>query len=317
MVGRITLHYWTNRVALWHLVGVYLPLFKSEHDRQRELRLRLVDERETAYWDGTAWEVQLPDRCVVCAQPTDLDEVQEIHAVPRLTWALLAPPIGLLLGGALALVFWNPWPVPLGLLAGLVTGGCQRSTVEVRLRLRRCPKHATVSHLPELLATANGLVIRVGRKAVLHSEARPKRRKPPSEPRPSAVEAAPDIPAQLDATRTDPIETRVSLVDSSPQVIAENNHEQIPAPVEEAPATVPDLPTSLEQEQVTDLILVDAPDDKLEAPIPLVDWPGLPCPEPVQKAEPFDDKPIPVDADFLLEEPPHSAEQEKPPTSSD
>lgn len=202
--------YWSNRKSLWQLFTEYVPFFR-EHGDRRELRVSQEDNHDKVLYDGEQWNVELPDCCVFCGQPADRDWNSEQRSVPDLTWTLLAPINGLLLGILLAVFFWNDWSrwfVPLGLISGFLVGYKLRGETPVTIRFRRCREHLNKTGVPRLRTFRNVLIIGVGDRAVWRqfhygkSEIETPIAVPPPLPSAGAATNAPDVTEHHDVPRT-------------------------------------------------------------------------------------------------------------------
>jgi len=160
--------YWTNRAGLWQLFAEYVPFFR-EHGNRKEIRVSGDDKHDKVSFDGELWSVELPDCCVVCGEPVDGRWNSEQRSVPNLTWPLLAPLNGLLLGFVIGVIFWTGWIrwlMPLGLLAGLLIGYRLKSEVLVTVRFHRCREHLNRTRIPTLRTFRKSLIIGVGDRSV-------------------------------------------------------------------------------------------------------------------------------------------------------
>lgn len=164
----VALFYWFHRSQLWQLFSEYAPFFK-EHGNRREIRVSQDDENDKVQFDGEQWNVELPDCCVVCGEPADRAWNSEQRTVEDLTWPLLAPLNGLLLGVLLAVFFWTGWSrwlVLLGLFVGFLLGYRLRGEVPATIRFRRCREHLNKTGIPTLRMFRNLLIIGVGDRSV-------------------------------------------------------------------------------------------------------------------------------------------------------
>jgi hypothetical protein len=160
--------YWLNRRPLWQLFAEYVPFFR-EHGNRREIRVSEDDNHDKVVFDGELWQVERPDCCIVCGEPADRSWNSEQRSVPDLTWPLLAPIDGMLLGTLVAVFLWSSWSkwmIPLGLVAGIFVGYRLRGEVPVTIRFRRCREHLNRTSIPRLRTFRNVLVISVGDRAV-------------------------------------------------------------------------------------------------------------------------------------------------------
>ncbi|MGE3316634.1 MAG: hypothetical protein AB7O26_16070 [Planctomycetaceae bacterium] len=160
--------YWSNRRSLWQLFTEYAPFFR-EHGNRREIRVSQNDNHDKVHFDGDQWHVELPDCCVVCGEPAARDWNSEQRSVPDLTWPLLAPINGMLLGILIAIFLWNEWSrwfIPFGLIAGFIVGYRLKGEIPVTIRFRRCREHLNRISIPRLRTYRNVLVIGVGDRAV-------------------------------------------------------------------------------------------------------------------------------------------------------
>ena len=137
-----------------------------EDSEQAEIRLSAHEDYENATWNGTRWDVRLPEQCVVCGEPTEGDRTEQVRSVPNLTWQLWAPFAGLGVGIVLGLFFWNKWLLPISIVVGFILGYLCRRETEVRVRFSRCGRHARDPRYPKLRFTPDLLVVLVGRRSV-------------------------------------------------------------------------------------------------------------------------------------------------------
>ena len=165
---RVALFYWSNFPELRQLTTEYFTFLQDVGSR-KELRVSAEDHNDHVYLYGDRWTAELPDCCVVCGEDADCDWNSEHRSVPDLSWALLAPIIGLLCGIAGWIFTWSAegrWLIPLGLLVGFLVGYQTRRETVVAIRFRRCREHLNRTRIPTLRTFRKTLIIGVGDRKV-------------------------------------------------------------------------------------------------------------------------------------------------------
>lgn len=160
--------YWENRKELRQLATEYLSFLKEPGNR-REIRVSAADQNEAIAFDGDQWKADLPDCCIVCGEPADCDWNSEQRAVPDLTWPLMGPFVGLLIGVVGWILLWNRdgrWLIPLGFFLGFLLGYARRGETIVAVRFRRCREHLNRTRLPSLRTFHKTLIVGVGDRKV-------------------------------------------------------------------------------------------------------------------------------------------------------
>lgn len=157
--------YWRHRREWWQSFLDLLESSESSAQRQFEIRLTPDQEYVTAKpYDG-GWDVDLGSECVACAQAAEADVVEEREVVD-VSVPFWVQPLSLVI--ALGMGFFTKvyWLIPILLALGLVVGYLFRRTKQIRLRFRRCVRHASELRLPTLRIFGDLLVVGVGCKEV-------------------------------------------------------------------------------------------------------------------------------------------------------
>src|SRR5262249_38118250 len=148
--------------------------------------------------------VELPECCVICAEPGTGTWQEQNRPVERLGWAFWAPLAVLLLGLFLSVVLWTVWLFLLALPAAVIIGYLGRNQTAVQIRWQQCGKHTDPGDAPAVRALGKDLIVEVGHRGVKRRFLRPNQRTggsppPRSAPRPprrsrSAVPPPPPPP---------------------------------------------------------------------------------------------------------------------------
>jgi hypothetical protein len=117
---------------------------------------------QTAHRDKSAWNVKLPDCCVVCGGQPHGSVVMQTYRVHDLTGPLVGPLAGLAMGLLGWIVSGSPWWLPLLLILGTSVGYLLRRKTQVNIRLGRCREHRAIESVPEMISFAGSLSIRAG-----------------------------------------------------------------------------------------------------------------------------------------------------------
>jgi hypothetical protein len=151
---------------LWEQLREYIGASGDSTARQRQIAVTGLDVYKNAEWNGTRWDIRLPECCVVCGQASHRDWDDEVRSVVNPFWPLWAPLGGLGLGIVVSLFFGSNWFLPILIVAGFIVGYLCRNETEVRIRYRRCHKHAEFTSYPELRSIVDRLVLVVGQPSV-------------------------------------------------------------------------------------------------------------------------------------------------------
>jgi hypothetical protein len=165
---RVAQFYWSNFPELRQLATEYITFLQDPGSR-KELRVSADDHNDHVYFYGDRWTAELPDCCVVCGEDADCEWNSEHRSVPDLTWALLAPIIGLVFGVGGWIFTWSAegrWLIPLGLLVGFLVGYQARGETLVAIRFRRCREHLNRTRIPTLRTFRKTLIVGVGDRKV-------------------------------------------------------------------------------------------------------------------------------------------------------
>ena len=108
---------------------------------------------------------KLPRLCIECGREVKGEPLREQHYVEDLTEPFFSPIFGLMIGFAVFL-YWRWWAMPAGLLLGFFFGYRRHKTIDVRMELFRCKKHAKSSKYPHFRTFRDELIIGVGNKEV-------------------------------------------------------------------------------------------------------------------------------------------------------
>lgn len=162
----IVAFYWAHREDLWRQLLGYSLRRKSAAWQRREICLSVQGQYRHAQWDGSRWEVQLPDCCVVCSEPAEHLDQHEHQMAADLFWPFWAPLIGLGVGVLLSLFFRTGWFLLISTLTGVVLGYRGRRKRDLEISYRRCAKHLKSTTYPRLRYDGSRLFIGVGHPAV-------------------------------------------------------------------------------------------------------------------------------------------------------
>lgn len=148
---------WSGPYRIWH--GTESLANEQElfiHDRERI---------------EAVWDVDLPERCVVCGIETDRQEQEQVRRLEnfettsRLLW--------LILSCGLILAVWKPfWPsnvwwhgwwwIPAVMIPAIPITFRLRSQEFASVRFRCCSEHAANTRYPELVLVSGGLLVGIG-----------------------------------------------------------------------------------------------------------------------------------------------------------
>lgn len=160
--------YWAQRRDFRQLATEYVSFLKHPGGR-REIRVAAADANEAIFLDADQWHANLPDCCVVCGESAECDWNSEQRSVLDLTWPMLCPVYGFVLGVIGWIFLWNSWGrwlVPLGLFAGFLLGYRQRREALVSVRFKRCREHLNRTRIPGLRLFRKVLIVGVGDRQV-------------------------------------------------------------------------------------------------------------------------------------------------------
>jgi hypothetical protein len=161
-VLRVANFYGSQRELFWRYLKEDVLALRDSDELVREIRVRARDRIQAVERRGVNWHVRLPDCCVVCGTPTESAWQEEQFHFPDIRRPLRIVVAASGLGLGLSIYFWSVWPLPAGLLVGLVAGYALRREIEIHLRLRRCDEHAAKRRFPKVWVFGNTLIIRVG-----------------------------------------------------------------------------------------------------------------------------------------------------------
>ena len=157
--------YWTRKWDLWWQFAAYILRRKDFAWQRRQIHFSAWNEYPGCQWDGSRWEICLPDCCVVCGETDELVERNDERSVTDLFWPLLASVSGVVVGIAVGL-FWRAWSLPIPILVGWLLGYCGRGRKEVQIDYYRCQKHLQSEAYPRLWTAGDRLCVQVGHSFV-------------------------------------------------------------------------------------------------------------------------------------------------------
>jgi hypothetical protein len=163
--GTMIKFYWVRRGDLCWLMLAYLPRARDYAWQRRQIAVSVWNEYSNAQWDGSHWDIRLPDRCVVCGQAEDLAAKAELSFAADLFWPLWALLTGIAVGVGVGLL-WRPWLLPIPILIGMVIGYLASGKKETQIRYQRCPKHIENDVYPRFYASGSWVCVHVGHSAV-------------------------------------------------------------------------------------------------------------------------------------------------------